>query len=143
MKETELFYPIKSYLEAQGYDVHSEVKHLDLVARKGDDLIIIEIKLQLSLRLVLQGVQRQEIHDNVYLAVPLKSRKKYPANFSDVKRLLRRLGIGLIFVRFMKTLTRVEVVLHPDDPRKYNRPRSKRMIISEINGRYAEFNKSG
>ncbi len=143
MKETRLFDPLRDYLQGQGYSVYSEVKNCDLVAQKDEETIIVEIKVQLSLRLVLQGVQRQELYPNVYLAVPINGGKKYPANYASVKRLLRRLGMGLIFVRFLKTKTRVEVVLHPDEPVKFSRPRSRRMIISEINGRYAEFNRSG
>jgi hypothetical protein len=143
MKETELFHPIKTYLEGQGYAVHSEVRNCDLVARRGDELIIVEIKVQLSLKLVIQGVSRQEMYPNVYLAVPVSGRKNLPANIAAARRLLRRLGLGLILVRFIKTKVRVEIALHPDEPRKFNRPRSSRMIISEIDGRYSEFNRSG
>jgi hypothetical protein len=143
MKETELYVPLKRYLEGQGYSVHSEVRGCDLVARKGEELVIIEIKVQLSLRLVLQGVRRQEMYPDVYLAVPVHGARRQPANYGEVRRLLRRLGMGLILVRFLKTKTRVEIALHPDEPVKYNRPRSGRMIISEIDGRYAEFNASG
>ena len=55
MKENQLFPPLKTYLEGQGYRVHSEVKNCDLVARKGDEMLIVETKLRLSLQLLLQG----------------------------------------------------------------------------------------
>lgn len=143
MKETQLFSPLKIWLEGQGYSVHSEVMNCDLVARKGGEMLIVETKLRLSLQLLLQSVQRQEVCDSVYMAAPLTRSRSYPANFSAVKRLLRRLGIGLIFVRFLKTKTRVEVVLHPGEIYVRRRPSLQQAIIREIDGRYTEFNKSG
>ena len=143
MKETELSPPLKTWLEGQGYQVHSEVKNCDLVARKDNEMLIIETKLRMSFQLLLQAVKRQEVCDSVYMAVPLTRARSYPDNFSSVKRLLRRLGLGLIFIRFLKTKTRIEVILHPGDFRAFRRPSMKQSIIREIDGRYAEFNKSG
>ncbi|MGI9256394.1 MAG: DUF2161 family putative PD-(D/E)XK-type phosphodiesterase [Salinispira sp.] len=143
MKETELFHPIKKWLEGQGYSVHGEVRNCDLVARKGAEMIIVETKLRLSLRLLLQSVGRQEVCNAVYMAVALRKSRTYPADFTAIKRLLRRLGLGLIFVRFLKTRTRVEIALHPGDIYARQRPSMRQSIIREIDGRYAEFNKSG
>jgi hypothetical protein len=156
MKEADLYNPLRSYFEAQGYSVHSEVKNCDMVLRPAaggsetgasaeaaDGLIVVELKTRMSLQLLLQGVKRQELSDSVYLAVALQRSRGYPANYGSMKTLLRRLGLGLIFVRFMKTRTRIEVVLHPDDPKKFNRPSRARALLREIDGRYAEFNRSG
>lgn len=143
MKESDLFNPLQKYLSGQGYEVYSEVKNCDLVATRGEEMLIVEIKMRMSLQLILQAVSRQELNDSVYVAVPLTSGRSYPANFTGIKKLLRRLGIGLIYVRLMKTKSRVEVALHPQDPRLFNIPSRKHNIIREINGRYAEFNKAG
>ena len=143
MKESQLFAPLKTYLEGQGYAIYSEVKHCDLVARKGGEMLIVESKLRLSFQLLLQAVHRQEACDSVYMAVALTRPRSYPANFPAVKRLLRRLGIGIIFVRFLKTKTRVEIALHPTIPRAFKSHVRQQSIIREIDGRYAEFNKSG
>ncbi len=34
LKETDLFEPVKHYLENQGYDVYGEVKNCDITAKK-------------------------------------------------------------------------------------------------------------
>ncbi|HYD31748.1 MAG TPA: hypothetical protein VEB64_12975, partial [Azospirillaceae bacterium] len=55
--ESELYAPIKSFLENQGYTVRGEVAACDLVAVRGDEPpVIVELKLKFSLPLVLQGV---------------------------------------------------------------------------------------
>ena len=143
MKETELSAPISLWLEKQGYKVSCEVKKCDIVARKNDELIIIELKTRFSLDLVYQAVNRKRIAESVYVAVPVLPEKKSIPKLKEVKKLLSRLEVGLILVRFLKTKTRVEVILHPGkfNPRK---ARKKRIgIIREIDGRYSEFNIGG
>ncbi len=143
MKETELDQPVRTWLEHQGYSVSCEVKNCDIVARKDDDLLIVELKTRFSLDLVYQAVNRKNLTDSVYVAVPILPGKKSIPKYKDVKKLLNRLEVGLILVRFMKTKTRVEVVSHPEEykPRKAHRRRAS--IIREIDGRYSEFNKAG
>lgn len=143
MKESDLFDPIKKYLEGQGYSVHAEVKNCDVVARKDDELILIELKNSISLSLILQAVERKEISESVYIAVPVPVGKQAPANFRRVKNLLRRLEIGCILVDFLKTKTKVHVELHPFPFTATRAHRRKRALLREIDGRYAEFNKGG
>ncbi|MCK5672500.1 MAG: hypothetical protein KAH95_03945 [Spirochaetales bacterium] len=143
MKETELSEPLSMWLEKQGYDVSCEVKNCDIVARKEDELVIIELKTRFSLDLVYQAVNRKNLTESVYVAVPVFPGKRTIPKLKEVKRLLFRLEVGLILVRFLKTKTRVEIISHPG---KYNpRRASKRRndIIREIDGRYSEFNKAG
>ncbi len=69
--EADLYQPVKLFLEGQGYDVKGEVRGCDVVARRGDEkLLIVELKLRFNLQLVLQGVERLALTDQVYLAVP-------------------------------------------------------------------------
>ncbi len=143
MKESELFLPLKNYLQGQGYSVYSEVKHCDLVASMDDELVVIELKTRMSLKLVMQAVRRQESADSVYVALPLSGAKTYPSDYRSLKALLRRLGIGLIFVRSIRSGTRIEVAFHPGDEQRRSRPSMRRAIVREIDGRYAEFNKAG
>ncbi|MEM9851917.1 MAG: hypothetical protein AAF761_07950, partial [Pseudomonadota bacterium] len=71
MAETALYAPVKAYLEAQGYTVKGEVASCDVVACRGaEPPVIVELKTALSLKLLMQGVDRQAITDAVYLAVP-------------------------------------------------------------------------
>lgn len=101
MKETDLYAPIKSYLEGQGYEVKAEVKDCDLVAiRSVEDPVIVELKLSLSIGLLMQGIDRQTMTDAVYVAVPAGKGKRWASQVKDAVKLCRRLGLGLISVRF-------------------------------------------
>ena len=143
MKETELDKPIGKWLEKQGYSVSCEVKNCDIVARKGDELLIIELKTRFSLDLVYQAVNRKNLTDSVYVAVPLQHGRKTIPKYKEVKKLLARLEVGLILVRFLKNKTRVEIISHPAN---YTPKKAKKRIVSiirEIDGRYSEFNKAG
>lgn len=50
--EVDMFSPIKSFLTEQGYFVQAEVKGIDIAAKKGDTLVIIEMKRSFQLKLV-------------------------------------------------------------------------------------------
>lgn len=152
-RESDLYEPLRQYLEGQGYAVHAEVRDCDLVARRGapesatagapDELVVIELKSRLSLDLVIQAVRRKELTESVYVAVPLKGSAGRVRNLSGVKALLARLEIGLIVVRFLRTGTRVEVVVHPRPFSPRVRHRRRIGVIREIDGRYAEFDRAG
>jgi hypothetical protein len=143
MKETELSEPIRLWLTKQGYTVSCEVKNCDIVARKKDDIVIIELKTRFSLDLVYQAVNRKNMTESVYVAVPVLQGRKTIPKLKEVKKLLFRLEVGLILVRFLKTKTRIEIISHPSvyNPRKAHKKRNA--IIREIDGRYSEFNKAG
>ena len=52
MRETELYPPMKAFLEAQGYAVRGEVETCDLVAVRGDEApVFVEIKTSFTLGL--------------------------------------------------------------------------------------------
>ena len=71
MRETELYPPVKAFLEGQGYEVKAEVGPADVVAcRKGEEPLVVELKTGFSLTLVHQAVARQALTDVVYVAVP-------------------------------------------------------------------------
>ena len=60
MRERSLYPPVKSFLEAQGYEVKGEVNGCDLVAIRGEEApVIVELKTTFSLSLVFQGIARQ------------------------------------------------------------------------------------
>ena len=43
--ETDLYKPVKAFLQTQGYDVKAEVNSCDVVAKKSDgSLVIVELK---------------------------------------------------------------------------------------------------
>jgi len=99
--EAALYRPVKHFLESCGYQVKGEVRGCDLVARRGDEPpVIVELKLRFTLALVLQGVDRLAITDRVYLAVPRPPRRArgLSPEAPAVRRLCRRLGLGLMLV---------------------------------------------
>lgn len=99
MREADLYPDLKAYLEAQGYVVKSEIGACDLMARRGDEpAVVVEMKLSFSLALVMQGIARQSIFDDVYLAVPV-TEKGWKLRYKDVLALCRRLGLGLLAVK--------------------------------------------
>ncbi|MGE0423530.1 MAG: DUF2161 domain-containing phosphodiesterase [Reyranellaceae bacterium] len=113
--ETDLYAPVKSLLEGQGYVVKGEVRGCDVVGVRGDEPpVIVELKRSFGLGLVLQGVERLGMTDSVYIAVGA-----WPKRLREVKKLCRRLGLGLMVV----TDARVEILLDPVPyaPRKNTR----------------------
>ncbi|MEO8463411.1 MAG: DUF2161 family putative PD-(D/E)XK-type phosphodiesterase [Chloroflexota bacterium] len=113
--ETELYAPVKTLLEAQGYDVKGEIKGCDVVAVRGDEpAVVVELKRTFGLGLVFQGIDRLAMTDAVYVAVGA-----WPSKPAETRRLCRRLGLGLIVVSH----GRAEVVL---DPLPYQPRRNRR-----------------
>ena len=125
MKEADLYPALKAYLEGQGYVVKGEVGACDILARRGQEpAVVVEMKLSFSLALVMQGVARQALFDDVYLAVPV-TEKGWKLRYKDIVALCRRLGLGLLAVK----AGRVEAHLDPGpySPRK-NTVRAGRLL---------------
>ena len=142
MQETELYAPIKAFLEAQGYEVKAEVGPADVVACRGDeDPLVIELKTSFSLSLVHQAVARQAITDVVYLAVPRKTGKRFLSAVKQMKTLCRRLGLGLITVRLKDALVEVHCDPAPFTPRKSKR--RKAILLREFAKRTGDPNIGG
>lgn len=133
MQETDLYPPVKAFFEAEGYDVKAEVTGCDVVAQKdGAPMIIVELKTAFNIDLVLQGVERQKLCDDVYLAVPKPDtptkRKNWRRRLRALKNLCRRLGVGLMLVNVTADVARaVDVLLDPApyQPRKSAKKQSK------------------
>lgn len=146
-KETDIYPPVKTWLEAQGWRVRGEVGKCDLAAQKDGALIAVELKLRPSLALLAQAAERQRYADSVYVALPRFPGRGRSPGAAGLRRLLIRLGIGLIIVTFLKTKTRVEVALHPqpaDSSRPARRlPKRKAALIREIAGRDMDLTPGG
>jgi len=123
--ESDLYAPVKALLEGQGYRVKGEVKGCDVVGVRGSEPpLIVELKRSFGLGLVLQGVDRLALSDSVYLAIGA-----WPKNMRNVKKLCRRLGLGLIIV----VKDRADIVL---DPAPYV-PRMNRRKVGRLLGEHA------
>ncbi len=98
--EQDLYAPVKTLLEGQGYTVKGEVGAAAVVAVRGDEPpVVVELKLRFSLALFHQAVARLSLTDLVYLAVPRPTGKTARRALKDNLALCRRLGLGLITVR--------------------------------------------
>src|SRR5262249_55685567 len=92
--ESDLYTPVKAFLEGQGYVVKGEVKGCDVVGVRGAEApVVVELKRSFSLALVIQGIDRLALTDRVYLAVGA-----WPRRMRHVKKLCRRLGFGFLVV---------------------------------------------
>jgi hypothetical protein len=125
--ESDLYAPIKALLEGQGYSVKGEVKGCDVVAVRGaEPPVVVELKRAFGISLVLQGVNRLTITDTVYLAVGA-----FPKNIRSVRKLCRRLGLGLIVV----VKGRADVLLDPTPPPM--KPRKDKRKLGRLLGEHA------
>ena len=93
--ETALYLPVKRHLESLGYAVKGEIGGCDLVGlAEGDPpaVVIGETKLTFSFELVLQGVDRAGVGDEVWLAASLSRSGKGRESDPRFRALCRRLG---------------------------------------------------
>ncbi len=138
--ETDLSPPIRALLEAQGFTVRSEVKHCDITAVRGEELVIVELKRRFDATLLLQAVKRQQLTDSVYVALP---RPVWNRHWRSIRLLLRRLELGLLLVSLNRATAPVEVAFHPLPYVRRKRKRAKRAVLQEIENRSGDFNQGG
>jgi len=126
MHETELYSPVKAFLEAQGYEVKGEIGAADVVAlRDAEPPVIVELKTGFSLALIHQGIDRQSITPHVYLAVPDAGGRRGHAALKANLKLARRLGLGVLTVRLRDALVTVHCDPGPFQPRLQKKPRER------------------
>jgi hypothetical protein len=151
--EADLYGPVKRFLEGQGYVVKGEVRGCDVLAVRAAEggpgepaVVVVELKLAFTLSLVLQAVDRLAVTDLVYLALPgggsgsapgARRRPAFSPAHPSVRRLCRRLGLGLLAVHAAAPSSagkaagsrgRVEVVLDPV-PRRVPRKNKARAAL--------------
>ncbi|QDU83127.1 hypothetical protein Pla163_02230 [Planctomycetes bacterium Pla163] len=148
MRETDLYDPIKRYLEGQGYEVKAEVQGCDVVAQRADEPpVIVELKLAMNLDLVLQGIDRQKVSDAVYVAVPddraSTGRTLLRRAQKDVVRLCKLLGLGLIVVRFRARSVVVDVLVDPAPYVARKSPKKQRRLLAEFEAMRGDHNVGG
>jgi hypothetical protein len=149
LRETDLYPPIKRFLESQGYEVKGEVADCDVVAcRDGEDPVVVELKTAFSLPLVFQGIRRQAMTDLVYLAVAQPragaGARAWRRQSSDIVKLCRRLGLGLITVALDDSAPGlVEAHLDPAPYRPRKSPQRKGRLLREFQRRVGDPNCGG
>jgi len=140
MKESDLYLPLKDFLQSLNFEVKGEVCACDVVAQKDDLTIIVELKLSLNLEVILQAVDRLALNDIVYIGIP-KECKSFKKKRKQILKLIKMLGFGLITIDVNKN--RVEVVNEPSEykPRK-SKTKNKR-LLSEFEKREGDPNLGG
>lgn len=129
--ETELYLPVKNFLEDLGYSVKGEINGCDLVALKaGEPPVVVtgELKLTFTLELVLQGVDRAKLSDEVWLAAYMSQNGRGRENDVRFRDLCRRLGFGLLGVT---KAGRVEVLLSPVAPAPRRDQKRRSRLVDE------------
>lgn len=129
--ETSLYPPVKRFLEELGYVVKGEIGRCDLVGlREGDATVVVigELKLAFNLELVLQGVDRLRLGDEIWLAAQLSARGKGRESDPRYRDLCRHLGFGLLGV---SSTGRVEVLVSPTAPTPRKNPRARSRLVDE------------
>lgn len=143
--ESDLYAPVRDYLEELGYEVKGEVKDCDVTALRDGELIVVELKRGFTLELVYQAIDRQRVADGVYVAVPLPKRGYMSPQVPRMKSLCRRLELGLIFVGFTsKGAAQVDVAVHPKEASSPRRDKKRRIsVIREHESRTGSANTGG
>jgi hypothetical protein len=143
MTERELYPPVHDLFEKRGYKVNAEVKDCDMTAVKDDEFIIVELKRNLTVALLAQGVKRQKTGADVYVAVPKPKQYSF-TKFRSVFSVIKKLELGLIFVSLRGEHSFAEIIIEPK-PYKFSSKdtRTRKNILREINGRTVDTNTGG
>ena len=157
MLEIDLYQPVKDYLQDHGYVVQAEVRHCDIVAQRGQQIVVIELKTSINLTLLIQATDRQAITSAVYVAIPEIANRR-SRQWRGTTRVLRKLQLGLLVVNFGPlgvsvkkefdpsgssaiTLPEHEIEVVEDvTPRK---SKQQTAIVREIEGRSGSYNTGG
>lgn len=145
MQESDLYLPIKQFLESQNYEVKGEVKDCDVVAIRGEEEpVVVELKLSINLTVILQAVDRLSLTPNVYIGIPqkialLKKRKRR----KQILKLLKMLGLGLIAIAPGLKTGSVDILLDPSDYKPRISKKSQQRLLGEFMQRVGDPNLGG
>ena len=142
-KETDLYEPIRAFLEEEGYQVQAEVKDCDIAAVKDGQLLIVELKKAFNLKLVYQGMERQSLTDQVFVAIPRPKKGAREKAWKDMLKLLKRLELGLLTVALDSPLKTVDVVLEPSDSLAWKNRKKREKLQAELENHQVDGNVGG
>ena len=142
-KETDLYEPIRAFLEEEGYQVQAEVKDCDIAAVKDGQMVIVELKKAFNLKLVSQGMERQSLTEQVFVAIPRPKKGQREKAWKDMLKLLKRLELGLLTVALDSPLHTVDVVLEPSDSIAWKNRKKREKVQAELENRQVDGNVGG
>ncbi|MFO1526979.1 MAG: DUF2161 family putative PD-(D/E)XK-type phosphodiesterase [Turneriella sp.] len=137
--EAELYPPVEKYFAAQGYVVKGEVMGCDLVAVRGNEVVVAELKLTFNIKLLYQAVRRLSLTPQVYAVILKPKGRQKMSYWQMMKSLCRRLNIGMLIVDKGEVLSFIEPAPFAG---KVN-ARQKAKVLKEFNGRRAARNTGG
>jgi hypothetical protein len=140
--ETSLYTAVKRHLEGLGFEPKGEICGCDIVAvRAGEPafLVVAEMKLGLTLELLLQAADRMAVADEVWLAVRATTRGR--DRDARVHKLCRRLGLGLLSVQSERGT--VEVLVEPGPYRLRRDMRRRSQLLEEHRRRQGDPTRGG
>lgn len=150
MPESDLYAPVKAFLEARGYEVRGEVRGVDVLAVEPVTeggwprrVVAVELKANLCLDVLQQAMARMAGVDAVYVACGTppgrRARAARDARAAADVRLCRMLGFGLLSVRD----GRVSVLCEPEEYRSRPNVRYRLRLLAEFDGRTGDRNTGG
>lgn len=139
--ETQMYAPIKELFTSLGYEVRSEVEGCDVVAVKSDEIIVIEMKKAFNMTLLYQAMDRKSLTPKVYVAIP-RAKGLRSKNYYLMLKILRGLGIGLIFVA-VRGYCHADIILEPTDEGVRKNYRRLKQVKNEIDQRSMDRNVGG
>ncbi len=128
--EKDLYEPVKRLFEQNGYEVKGEVNNCDMVAVKGGEIIVCELKKSFNLKLVYQLLERKSVTPVVYGAVITPKN-----NLQNITRLVKAIDCGLIFV---SGETEIAQVFYNPKAAKPKKGRKTDLVIKEFENRISE-----
>ena len=144
MKESDLYLPLKRFLEAQGYEVKGEVQDCDVLAVREKEIpVVVELKLSLNLTVVLQAVERLSLTPKVYIGIPEQARILNRRRRKHIIKLLRMLGLGLIMIDPTRKTASVNVLLDPGEYRPRKSKHRQELLLGEFSKRVGDPNLGG
>lgn len=136
--ETALYQPVKTFLEAAGYEVKGEVGGCDLVGLSPSDpgiVVICELKLSFNLELILQAVDRASVADEVWIAARISAKGRGREADRRYRDLCRRLGIGMLGV---SDRGEVSIIVSSVSPMPRTNPKRRTRLVREHRRRYGD-----
>ena len=103
MKETDLFFPIKKWMEVKGYTVYAEVqlwaggRIVDCFGLKNGELVAVELKTSLGITVLRQAYENKITADYSWVAVPFKNLKNN-SNKNFCHMIARSFGLGIVYI---------------------------------------------
>lgn len=132
MIETDLFKPVRNLFLEQGFEVQGEILAADVFAVKDQMIVIVELKLNITLKLIYQATERQKVTPLVYIAVPKRIIQSHTKTHAQFIPLLKRLGLGLIEV----SNNQATIVFDPTHEYAIKqKTHKKNMMMREFNAR--------